>query len=121
WGAGVVRALGERWGDISEAAGRTGPALHSADGDPPQSAAFGDIDGDGDTDVVLRMATGALRVWRNDGGNRLHSLRVRLEAQQSNRTAAGTKVDLRAGSLRQHFETSAAVPSAAPPEILFGL
>ncbi len=35
--------------------------------------------------------------------------------------AAGTKIDVRAGSLRQRFETSAAVPAAAPADILFGL
>ena len=86
-----------------------------------QSAAAGDLDGDGDTDIVVRLTTGALRVWRNEGGSRLHSVRVRLEAQQSNRTGAGTKIDVRAGSLRQRFETSAAVPAAAPADILFGL
>jgi hypothetical protein len=60
-------------------------------------------------------------VWRNDGGNRAHSVRVRLEGKISNRAGVGAKLDVRAGSLRQRMETSAAVPAAAPADILFGL
>jgi tetratricopeptide (TPR) repeat protein len=120
-GGRLFRNLGDRWVDVTERAGLSAPAFQSGGAIAFQSVAAGDLDGDGDTDVLLRLSTGALRVWRNDGGNKLHALRVRLEAQQSNRTGAGTKVDVRAGSLRQRFETSAAVPAAAPADILFGL
>jgi Tfp pilus assembly protein PilF len=120
-GTRLFRNLGDRWADVTERAGLSAPAFQSPGANAFQAVATGDLDGDGDTDVVLRLSTGALRVWKNDGGNRLHSLRVRLEAQQSNRSGAGTKVDVRAGSLRQRFETSAAVPAAAPADIGFGL
>jgi hypothetical protein len=120
-GARVFRNVGDRWADMSERAGLGAPALQVSGDTRFQSAAFGDVDGDGDTDVLLRVSTGAFRVWRNDGGTRQHSLRVRLDAQQSNRTGAGTKIDVRAGSLRQRFETSAAVPSVAPADVIFGL
>ncbi|MEO8520906.1 MAG: FG-GAP-like repeat-containing protein [Acidobacteriota bacterium] len=120
-GAALLRNLGDRWEDLSAGAGLGGAAFTPPGEAAYQSAAAGDVDGDGDTDLVVRLSDGSLRVWRNDGGSSHGSVRVRLEPQQSNRTGAGTKIDIRAGSLRQRFETSAAVPSAAPADILFGL
>ncbi len=86
-----------------------------------QSMAAGDLDGDGDDDVVVRESSGRLRVWRNDGGERNASLRVRLTGRVSNRTALGAKVDLRAGSLRQAIETASTSPAVAPADVIFGL
>ena len=39
----------------------------------------------------------------------------------SNKGGVGAKVEIRAGSLRQKIETSAAVPMAAPADVVFGL
>ena len=87
--------------------------------------AAGDVDGDGDTDLVTRVTAGAGRhnliVLKNDGGSRQASLRVRLEGKVSNRSAVGSKVELRAGSLRQKLETASAWPAAAPSDLTFGL
>lgn len=120
-GAALFRNLGRDWADMTEAAGlRAAPFQPVADGTFHMTAA-GDVDADGDSDLVVRLSSGELRVWRNDGGSRRRSIRVRLDAQQSNRAAAGTKIDVRAGSLRQRFESSVAVPAAAPADIVFGL
>ena len=49
------------------------------------------------------------------------AFRVALTGQVSNRSGVGAKVEMRAGSLWQKLETSAASPAAAPADMLFGL
>ena len=95
-------------------------AAVSADAGKHQFAAA-DVDGDGDRDVVLREADGRLLLLRNDGGDRHGSLRARLTARVSNRSAIGAKIEMRAGSLRQSLELSAASPALAPADAIFGL
>jgi len=91
--------------------------------------AAGDLDGDGDTDLIVRAAGAGggsgqaprLVELRNDGGNRLASLRVRLTGKVSNRDGVGAKVEMRAGSLRQKLETASTFPAVAPADLVFGL
>src|SRR4029079_3451144 len=81
----------------------------------------GDIDGDGDTDIIFGGPGGGLQVARNDGGNTNRSLRVALTGRVSNRSGVGTKIEVRAGSLAQKLETYSASPAPAPADIIFGL
>jgi tetratricopeptide (TPR) repeat protein len=117
-GPRLWRSTGTRWLDATSTA-LTGALVPARETAGTMSAA--DLDGDGDEDLVVRLASGSLRVWRNEGGNRHKSVRVRLEARVSNRDAAGAKVDLRAGSLRHRIETFATVPAVAPSDVVFGL
>jgi tetratricopeptide (TPR) repeat protein len=112
---------GDRWSETSDAARL--PSVTPQTSEPVlfQAMALGDLDHDGDTDVVLRNRRGDLQTWRNDGGNRNTSLRVRPEARVSNRSGIGAKIELRAGSLRQVLETSASSPAVAPADVVFGL
>ena len=118
-GARLFRNVGDGWSDVSTAARLN--ALTPSANMAFQSMSAGDLDGDGDDDVVMRESNGKLRVWRNDGGERNASLRVRLTGRVSNRSALGAKVDLRAGSLRQTIETSSSSPAVAPADVIFGL
>jgi Flp pilus assembly protein TadD len=83
--------------------------------------ASGDIDNDGDEDLILLSSSGQLTIARNEGGNTNHSLPIRLASRVSNRSAVGAKLELRAGSLAQKLETYSASPAPAPADTIFGL
>jgi tetratricopeptide (TPR) repeat protein len=123
-GLHVLRNVGGGWTDTGERASRgraRGGAAPSRRSTHARSLASADLDGDGDTDIVARDDLGALRLLRNDGGNRNRSLRVVLAGKASNRGGVEAKIEVRAGSLQQKLETYAASPAPAPSDILFGL
>ena len=118
-GVAVWRNVGNDWVNTSQravAADVGSSALGSG-----RTLGAGDIDSDGDTDILFQSASGMLRFGRNDGGNSHHSLRVKLIGKVSNRSSVGTKIEVRAGSLLQKLETSSASPAAVPADVLFGL
>ena len=115
----LLRNLGGRWSDVSESAGLA--RLTASLPADVQSVAFGDVDRDGDLDGLLLLASGELRYWRSEGPDRHRAVRVRLAGRVSNRYGIGSKVDLRAGSLRQRIEITAATPALGPADVIFGL
>src|SRR5260370_14853054 len=66
-----------------------------------RGAAFGDIDNDGDVDVVINNLDGPPQLLRNDGGNAKTSVLIKLIGTKSNRGGIGAPVFIVAGDLKQ--------------------
>ena len=88
-----------------------------------RGAAFADYDNDGDPDVVINVLGGPAVLLRNDGGNRNHSLSLRLVGRTSNRDGIGARVRVTAGGRTQMAEKRSAggYLSQSDPRLLFGL
>lgn len=88
-----------------------------------RGAAFADYDGDGDVDVFVVNHSGPPLLLRNDGGNRNHWLKVRLQGSKKNRSGVGAKVSVIAGDRKQvlHVGAQSSYLSQNPFEAHFGL
>jgi hypothetical protein len=88
-----------RDGTFSEIALQCGSAL--AEERASRGTAFGDIDNDGDLDVIINDLDGAPQLLRNDGGNRNNSVLVKTIGVKSNRDGIGARVKVVSGGLTQ--------------------
>ena len=91
-----------RNGTFTEAAATAGPALTEAS--VSRGSASGDLDNDGDQDLVINNLDGAPTVLRNDGGNTHNFLVVGVEGRTVNRSAVGAIVTVAAADLVQRAE-----------------
>lgn len=86
-------------GTFSEIAANSGEALMSRR--VSRGAAFGDIDNDGDIDVVVNNLDGAAVILRNDGGNKNNWISIKAVGSRKNRDALGAQIKVTAEDLVQ--------------------
>jgi hypothetical protein len=110
---------GRRFEETSAAAG---PAFARAE--IGRGAAFGDIDNDGDVDIVVTNNNGPVRLLLNQAAPRGHWLQVLLDQRPGNRFGIGALVGVeRAGhpTLWRRVRTDGSYQSASDVRVHFGL
>ena len=109
-------------GRFEETSKAGGPAFDRAE--IGRGAAFGDIDNDGDVDVVVTNNNGPVRLLLNQAGTRHHWLQVRLQQAQGNRFGFGAWIGVeRAGrpTLWRRVRTDGSYLSAGDARVHVGL
>ncbi|HYK91431.1 MAG TPA: CRTAC1 family protein [Acidobacteriota bacterium] len=88
-----------------------------------RGVAIGDLDNDGDIDVVIVNMDGTPSILRNDGGNARNWLTIKLRGTASNRFGIGARIKATAGKLQQIAEvtTAGSIFSASDSRVHFGL
>jgi hypothetical protein len=115
----VADKAGRRFEDASAAGGAA-----FARAEISRGAAFGDIDNDGDIDIVFTNNGGAARLLLNQVGTRNHWLQIRLDERPGNRFAIGAWVGIeRDGhpTMWRRVRTDGSYLSASDVRAHFGL
>jgi len=109
---------GKHFEDVSEAVG-----IREIPNKVGRGVAFGDIDNDGDVDILVTHKNDFPVLWRNDGGNRRSWIGFRAEGTKSNRDGYGAKVFARTKDMEQVFEIRASDSflSSNDPRLIVGL
>ena len=112
---------GDRFEDVTSRAGTTFGLAEVSRG-----AAVGDVDNDGDLDVLVSNTNGPARLFINDIGNRNHWLGLRLlgTSDVGGRDMLGARVEIRqpgGTTLWRRARTDGSYASANDPRVLVGL
>ena len=89
-----------------------------------RGGAFGDVDNDGDTDVLVVNNNGRARLLINHTGRRHHWLGLRLVSRELKRDMLGTRVGVflsESRALWRRVRSDGSFASANDPRLLFGL
>jgi hypothetical protein len=109
-------------GRFEETSGVGGAAFKATD--VARGAAFGDVDNDGDTDIVVTNNNGRVQLLLNQAAGDHHWLQVRLQQPSGNRFALGARVGVeRSGrpTLWRRVKTDGSYLSASDIRAHFGL
>jgi enediyne biosynthesis protein E4 len=116
----LLRNLGDgRFENVTARAGASFAVSESGRG-----AAFGDVDNDGDIDILVGNDAGPARLLVNMVGNRQHWVGLRLVGATSPRDMLGARVGVTAAdgrTLWRRVRTDGSYASANDPRVLVGL
>lgn len=115
----LLRNTGGRFEDVSARAGRTFDLVEAGRG-----AAFGDVDNDGDTDVLVANGAGPVRLLVNNIGTTGHWIGLRLVSPTLKRDLVGARVEVRRTTgpvLVRRARTDGSYASANDGRVLVGL
>ncbi|MGD8977612.1 MAG: CRTAC1 family protein, partial [Gammaproteobacteria bacterium] len=110
---------GGRFSDVSQTAG---PAMSVAE--ISRGAAFGDVDNDGDTDILISNNYGPARLLLNRAADPAPSLVVTLAGTDSPRDGTGATLTLEledGRKIRRRAGSDGSYLSAGDPRVIFGL
>ena len=116
----VFRNLGD--GAFEEISHQAGPAFN--ENLVSRGAAFGDIDNDGDTDLVVGNNGGPVQLFLNTIGQDRSWIGLRVVHGSPERDAHGAVVELRLGggrTITRRVRTAMSYASSSDPRVLFGL
>jgi len=114
----LLRNTGERFVDVTKQAG-PGFALEGVG----RALAAGDVDNDGDLDLLVVNNGDRPSLLLNDGGNASNAVLVQVVGTTSNRAGIGTKLTLTAGGRRQtrEVQSGSSYLASNDPRAHFGL
>jgi hypothetical protein len=116
----LFRNLGN--GQFADVTGQAGAAINNPE--VSRGAAFGDVDNDGDTDVVVANDSGPVRLLINNIGNSKHWVGVRVSGRHPRGDMIGARVGVaraNAPMLWRRARVDGSYASASDPRVLVGL
>ena len=88
-----------------------------------RGGAYGDIDNDGDWDILVTTSNGPAHLYRNDGGNQNHWIKLELVGSKSNRNGIGASVSItsKSGTQTRTLKSGCSYCSQSELSLIFGI